>query len=114
MNDVADDVVLTCDIQPWQCPELGKTKPSYSQKASECIVMVGFDVHRMTDISRSQLISACKTLHIKIGEEKSKSAITRLVAKAMMDQGVVRAVHPDTDLEVDIINRSELQKAKTF
>ena len=67
-------------------PTVSWIRPSYTQKVSECIVIVRFDVHRMTDISRSQLISACKTLHIKIGEEKSKSAITRLVAKAMMDQ----------------------------
>ena len=79
--------------------------------------MVAFEVHRMADISRSQLVSACRTLGVKIGDVKSSSKITvtALVAKALVEQGVVRAVNqPLSIFESDTIKRSALEKAKTF
>ena len=44
--------------------------------------MVAFEVHRIADISRSQLVSACRTLGVKLGDVKSKTTVTALVAKA--------------------------------
>ena len=68
---------------------------SYSRAVSECITMVAFEVHRMADISRSQLVSACRTLGVKLGDVKSSSKITvtALIAKVLVEQGVVRAVN---------------------
>ena len=57
---------------------------SYSRAVSECITIVAFGVHRITDISRSQLVSACRTLGVKLGDVKSKTTVTALVAKALI------------------------------
>ena len=49
---------------------------SCSRAVSKCITMVAFEVHRMADISRCQLVSACRTLGVKLGDVKSKTTVT--------------------------------------
>ena len=69
--------------------------------------MVAFEATRMKDISRSQLVSACRSLKINIGADKSKAATIPLV----MREGIVQVRMRDTP---DNVTRNDVKKAKSF
>ena len=73
--------------------------------------MVAFEATRMKDISRSQLVSACRSLKINIGADKSKAATIPFVAEAMMREGIVQVRMRDTP---DNVTRNDVKKAKSF
>ena len=79
--------------------------------------MVGFDATRMKDISRTQLVSACRSLNVQLGADKSKATTTPLVADAMLKEGIVVIIGhngADTGADTGSITRSQLKKAKSF
>ena len=56
----------------------------------ELAVKVGFEVARLRDVSRTQLISACRSLEIQLGPDKSKAKLLTLVGDAMLKKGIVK------------------------
>ena len=80
----------------------------------DLVIMVAFDAMKITEVSRAQLVGACRALRLPLeaAEDKRKASLIPLVAKALLKEGIVtptKSKRPE-----DCSRRSDLTKAKAF